>query len=269
MAGVHHYLPLGRHLSIYKTLQKHMLKKTKANNNDQDTMDDEEQLSVLKQGRGILFLIFDIMSIAIKHTYPLQQWHTVWTMFIEKEMVNPNIEQLHCIMIFEADWQLLLKWHSSYGFLPVTEKASTLTVAQGGGQNGHSAIDQATQQVLKTELVHLQQTSTINLYLDLRACFNMMVEACHNLACWQHGADVMYLCLHARTHQLMRYYIRHKFGISSDYNMFDNHPWHGAGQGATDAALRYIVLSDTLIDAYHTKVTPTMMTDPTALIAVI
>jgi len=64
--------PSGRHLSIYRTLQKHVLKKTKANNNDQKMMDDEEQLGVLKQGRDILFLIFDIMSMAIKHTYLLQ-----------------------------------------------------------------------------------------------------------------------------------------------------------------------------------------------------
>jgi len=261
--------PSGRHLGIYKTLQKHVRRKKSDNPNQQKMMDNEEPLGALKQGRDVLFLIFDIMSLAIKHTYLLQRWCTVWTMFIEKEMGNPDIEQLRCIMIFEADWQLLLKWYSLYGFLPITEKAGTLAVEQGGGRKGRSAIDQAMQQVLETELVHLKQTSTIDLYLDLRACFDMMVEACHNLACRQHGADIAHLRLHARTHQLMRYYVRHKFGISTDYNTFDNHPWHGAGQGAADAALRYIVLSDTLIDAYHTKVAPIMMTDPTELIKVI
>jgi len=84
----------------------------------------------------------------------------------------------------------------------------------------------------------------------------MMVKACHNLACRRHGADVEYLHLHARTHQLMRYYVRHKFGVSSDYNTFENHPWHGAGQGAADAA-------------HHTKIAPTLMTDPTTMIEVI
>jgi len=39
------------------------------------------------------------------------------------------------------------------------EQAGTLVVAQGGGQKGHSTISQATQQVLKTELVHLNQKS--------------------------------------------------------------------------------------------------------------
>jgi len=60
-------------------------------------------------------------------------------------------------------------------------------------------------------------------------------------------------------HQAMRYFVRHKFGMSCDYNTFTQHLWHGAGQGAADATLHYIVLSDTLINAYHTKITPQMM----------
>jgi len=43
-------------------------------------------------------------------------------------------------MIFEADWQLLLKWHSSYSFLPKTEQAKTLVYAQGGGWKGRSVM---------------------------------------------------------------------------------------------------------------------------------
>jgi len=56
-------------------------------------------------------------------------------------------------MLFEADWQLLLKWHSSYGFLPKSETNHALTDAQGGGRKGRSAIDQATQQVIETEVI--------------------------------------------------------------------------------------------------------------------
>jgi len=67
----------------------------------------------------------------------------------------------------------------------------------------------------------------------------------------------------------MRYYVQHKFGVSHEYNTYKQHPWHGAGQGTTDTALRYIVLSDTLIDTYHTKVTPAMIHDPTTMITII
>jgi len=95
-----------------------------------------------------------------------------------------------------------------------------------------------------------------------------MVEACHNLACHRHGADIAYLRLHAKTHQAMQYYVRHKFGVSSQYNTFVQHPWHGAGQGAADAALQYIVLSDMIIDAYHSKIAPIGLTDPLKAITI-
>jgi len=185
------------------------------------------------------------MSIVLQHAYPLQQWHTVWTIFIEKELGNPSIDHLRCIMIFEADWPLLLKWHSSYGFLPKMEHTGTLVYAQGGGRKGHSAINQVVQQIVENKIVHLWQQSTIDIYLDLQTCFDLMVEACHNLACHRHSADIVYLCLHAQMHQAMKYYVWHKFGVSSQYNTFEQYPWHGAGQGAANAALRYIVLSDT------------------------
>jgi len=66
-------------------------------------------MCILKQGHDILYLIFNIMSLALKHTYTLNCWKMVWMIFIEKELGNPDLNRLRCIMIFEADWQLLLK----------------------------------------------------------------------------------------------------------------------------------------------------------------
>jgi len=123
------------------------------------------------------------MSLALKHTYMLEQWKMVWMMFIEKELGSPDLNRLRCIVIFEVDWQLLLKWHLAYGFLPKSEQQSTLTPLQGGGQKGRSAIDQATQQIIEMELIQLTQCPAVDLYLDLHHCFDYMVEACHNLAC--------------------------------------------------------------------------------------
>jgi len=249
--------PSGRHLGIYKSLQRHVVKKDDTRN---PTNTPQEPIT---QGRDVLYLVFDIMSLALRHTYTLNRWKTVWTIFIEKEIGNPDLQRLRCLMIFEADWQLLLKWHSAYGFLPKSETNHTITQVQGGGRKGRSAIDQATQQVVENELVHLNQRPALDMFLDLRHCFDYMVETCHNMACRRHGADEAYLRLHAQTHKLMRYYVRHKYGVSKEYNTAEAHPWHGAGQGAADAALRYIVLSDTLIDAYHSKCQLWTMNDPT------
>jgi len=144
----------------------------------------------------------------------------------------------------------------SHGFLPKTETTGTLVHAQGGGHKGCSAIDQATQQTVETEIIHLNQELALDVYLDLQMCFDLMVEKCHNLACRHHGGEDAYLQLHAKTHQLMHYYICHKFGVLKEYNTYSQHPWHGAGQGAADATLHYIVLSDTLINTYHTEIAP-------------
>jgi len=208
------------------------------------------------------------MTLALCHQHTLECWKTVWTIFIKKEIGNPDINRLHCIMIFEADWQLLLKWHLSYGFLPKAEQHHTLTPNQGGGRKGRSAIDQALLQVIDSELIHLAQCPAIHLYLDARHCFDLMVEACHNLACRRHGAADDYLRLHAAMHWLMKYYVRHKYGVSKEYNTYEQYPWHSAGQGAADAALRYIALSDALIDAYHAKIQPNIINDPTLTVSI-
>jgi len=256
--------PSGRHLGIYKSLQRHVLTQE-----EKDAIPPSQLADPIKEGRDVLFLIFDIMSLALRHTYTLERWKTVWTLFIEKELGNPDLNRLRCIMLFEADWQLLLKWHSSYGFLPKSEKAKTLTEAQGGGRKGRSAIDQATQQIVEAELIKLNQRPAIDLFLDARHCFDLMVEACHNMACRRQGAADDYLRLHAQTHRLMKYYVRHKYGMLEDFNTFENHPWHGAGQGAADAALHYIVLSNALIVAYHTRIQPWIITDPTLTMTIV
>jgi len=97
-------------------------------------------------------------------------------MFIEKDLGNPDLQWLRCIMIFEVDWQLFFKWHSSYGFLPKAETAQTLTQDQGGGHKGRSVIDQALLQVTETEIVKLNQNPHLDLFLDLCHCFDIWLK---------------------------------------------------------------------------------------------
>jgi len=49
--------------------------------------------------------------------------------------------------------------------------------------------------------------------------------------------DTTYLSLHAKNAQCDENYVWQKFGVSTDYNTFVQHPWHGTGQGATKVAL--------------------------------
>jgi len=60
-------LPSGRHLGIYKTLQKHV-KEKKRNNDDQMT---KQPPLHIQQGQDVLYLIFDIMTLMLHHSYML------------------------------------------------------------------------------------------------------------------------------------------------------------------------------------------------------
>jgi len=60
--------PSGHHLDIYKSLYKHVCEKPKKNQS-QPTADTNQDK--IKEGHNILHLIFDIMSLALTHAYPL------------------------------------------------------------------------------------------------------------------------------------------------------------------------------------------------------
>ncbi len=60
---------------------------------------------------------------------------------------------------------------------------------------------------------------------DATACFDHILEATNNLACLQHGADPKYIQLHAQTQWELKYYLKHKYGMSPAYNSHsDTHP---------------------------------------------
>jgi len=71
----------------------------------------------------------------------------------------------------------------------------------------------------------------LNLNLNALACFNLMVEACQNLSCLSHSADPCYIKLHAQTHKHTKYYPKHAYGVSEQYNQYEETAlWYGMAQ---------------------------------------
>jgi len=57
-----------------------------------------------------------------------------------------------------------------------------------------------------------------------------------------------------QTQTKLQYHVKHACGISTHYNShLPEHPWHGAG--AADAAPRWIVQADSMMQAYQSKAT--------------
>ncbi len=221
--------PSGRHLGIYKSLAKHF-PPPKEKQKEQNTPEDNHPI---QGGNDVLKLIIWMMELAVTHTHTYDRWKTIWTLLLEKEKGNPQIDRLRTIHLYEADYNLLLKWFSSQGFILTSENAQRINESQGGGRPGRSAIDLAITKVLSYEIAETLRLRVIVVDNDTTACFDRMLEAPNNLACLQHGADPRYIKLHAQTQKELKYYLKHKYGISAKYNSHsDSHPWYGMGQGA-------------------------------------
>jgi len=59
------------------------------------------------------------------------------------------------IHLYKANYNLLLKWFSSKGFILRSEKAHRITDSQGGGRAGRSAIDLAITKVLSYKVANI------------------------------------------------------------------------------------------------------------------
>ncbi len=208
----------------------------------------------IQSGNDILKLLISMMDLAVKHTHTYKRWKAIWTLLLEKDPGNLQLDRIHTIHLYKADYNLLLKWFSSKGFILRSEKAHQITDNQGGGRTRQCAIDLAITKVLSYELADTMCIRLIIVDNDATACFDRMIEAPNNLACLQHGADPKYILLHTQTQRELQYHLKHKYGISPGFNTHSpNQPWYSMGQGARDACNRWVIGSDSMSDTYSTK----------------
>jgi len=110
--------PSGRHLGIYKSLLKddHKSKTKKTTLQTNNTLPNQQNnptpdAKIPEQnGLDVMQMIHKLLIMAIQHCHTFEQWTTIWNLFIEKDIRNPQIDQLRTLHIIEADYNLLLKW---------------------------------------------------------------------------------------------------------------------------------------------------------------
>jgi len=98
-----------------------------------------------------------MMQLAIMHTHTYDQWKTIWTLLLEKDAGNPQINRLCTIHLYEANYNLILKWFSSQGFILKSKKAHHINDSQGGSRPGCSAINLAITKVLSYKIAETLQ----------------------------------------------------------------------------------------------------------------
>jgi len=119
--------PSGRHLGIYKSLAKHFPPPKDLKNPAPPPVPPDP----LQSGNDILKLIIMMMDLAVTHTHTYNQWKTIWTLLLKKDIRDPKINRLCTIHLYEADYNLLLKWFSSKGFILCSKQVHRIMDNQG------------------------------------------------------------------------------------------------------------------------------------------
>jgi hypothetical protein len=88
---------------------------------------------------------------------------------LEKIPGKPLITKLRVIHIYEADWNLLLKYFTAYKLNILSCKENTVCKEQAGGRPGKSAGTTAAQLTVSIETLNLQRKNGAILYNDANA----------------------------------------------------------------------------------------------------
>jgi hypothetical protein len=242
--------PSGKHLGIYKTLTKTY------RSNPPSPKQDEATIQAFRRQYGVASLALRIqnllINLAIQHTHTFDRWQVIHNFFLEKLPGQPFLDKLRVIHLYEADWNLILKFFIAYKLNLKACREKTVATEQAGGRPGKNAADTAATTAITNEIIMLQKLAGTLLYHDAKACFDRIIENLSNTSLLAEGLNPRLVRLHAQTLGKAKYHIKTKYGIATTPNgHMSPDPFYGTGQGAADSMPRWGFLSDTAIKAYN------------------
>jgi hypothetical protein len=211
----------------------------------------ENNLALIKTATKSLKTQHLLMTMAIRHYHTYPRWKIVHNFPLEKTPGFHLLSKLRVIHIYEADWGLIQKFFVSHKINKLACNSANVPIDQAGSRPGRSAIAMGTCKVIMYEIIRIQRLSGGVIYNDAKACYDRIIENLSNLALLQHGLQLPIAQLHATRFQQIKYFIKHKLGISSNSHQH-NHPApvFGVGQGACDAPSCWCFICDALIKVY-------------------
>jgi hypothetical protein len=246
--------PSGKHLGIYRTLTKAYKGSYNMRPDSKEKIELGKPTTIQTTALTALKIQNKIINLAISQCHSLERWKTIHNIFIEKIKGTPRIEKLRVIHIYEADWNLLLKYFIAYKLHGTACREKTVQEEQSGGRPGKCAAHSATTSVITTETVCLQKKIGATLYNDAAACFDRIIENISNATLMSEGLNPTIAKLHAQTLEKASYHIKTKYGVAETANGdMRPEPFYGTGQGAADSMPRWGILSDLIIRLYKKR----------------
>lgn len=212
--------------------------------------DSEEGKTLESQREEILQGHIAILNYALQYGHSYDSWKMVVNSMIEKEPGNPKQHRLRTIHLYENDYNLILsvKWRN---LLQFACSQGFIHESLFGSRPGKEAMDAKFMRALQYEMARLTRHNTIFFDNDATSCYDRIPVFIANVISRKYGMDKMVCMVNGRTLAEARYHLKTKLGISDTYIEHSRaYPIFGVGQGAGDAAFKWLFISSILVDIY-------------------
>ena len=198
-----------------------------------------------------------MMSMPLAHGFAPKRWQYCVDAILEKIPGKPMIEKLRIIMLYEADFNFVLKLIWGRRLIRHAEKYRCLGTSNHGSRAGRQTIDALLEKLLLYEYARLTRTSLVTVDNDAKSCYDRIIKSLAMIACIGVGLPLLAAAMHNKTHQGMVHAIKTRHGTLRSYAGTDEAPLEGSGQGSGASPAIWLIYSISLLNAFR-EFTPGM-----------
>jgi len=204
-------------------------------------------------------------SLPLRHGFAPARWQTCVDAVLEKIPGKPILEKLRIIMLFQADFNFMLKVVWGRRLVKFAENHKALGSDNHGSRSGRQVQDAQVEKVLIYDHARLTRTNLITIDNDAKSCYDRILKTLAMVACVSYGLPLLAAAMHNKVHHGMQHQIRTRHGLLRPYSGSDENPLEGTGQGSGASPAIWLIYSITLLAAFREFVKGMFMSSPTDL----
>ena len=124
-----------------------------------------------------------MLSIPLKQGFAPTRWQHCIDDILEKIPGKPMIEKLRIIMLYEADFNFVLKLIWGNRLIRHAKKYRVLGTSNHGSRPGRQTKDAHMEKLLLYENASLTRTSLITMDNDAKSCYDRIIKTLASIAC--------------------------------------------------------------------------------------
>jgi hypothetical protein len=130
-------------------------------------------------------------SLPLKHGFSPSRWGSCLDAILEKTPGQPRLEKLRIIMLYEADFNFVLKLIWGKRLVRNAEYHKVLGTSNHGSRPGQQCADALMEKLLVCEFARLTRTLVITVDNDAKSCYDWIIKTLSMVACIAVGLPLL------------------------------------------------------------------------------